>query len=144
MQKVGITNEDIEPNEHVDQEYNPDQDKPINTGGAPKKDFEQLGRRMKLKRLDPLKKAAIKAAKENRGLSVARALEYVSEMVAHCEGDSERARMYKTILKEENPLKHKRMSVEKAVATKVHANLSRSTWETIREAVKGSVSIPSR
>ena len=144
MEKVGISNDDIEPNERVDKEYNPDQDKPVNSGGAPKKNFDQLSRRMKLKRLDPIKKFAEKTVKNNPGLTVNKALDFVNEVVAHCSGDADRARMYKIIQNEDNPLKRRRMSTEKAVATKVHANLSRSTWNTVREAVAGSISIPSR
>ena len=132
MKKVGITNEDIEPNEHVDKEYNPDQDKPGNSGGAPTKDFEQLGRRMKLKRLDPLKKFAEKTVKKNRGLTVGKALAFVSEVVANSEGNADAARMYRAIQNEENPLKNKRMTVEKAVATKVQRSKYNQSFSTIK------------
>ena len=67
-----------------------------------------------------------------------------AEIDANTEGDLEASRMFKSIVKEENPLKFKRMDVEKAVALQVHAGLSRTPWNVVRDGFSDSTSVPCR
>ena len=115
--KHGLKNEDLEVDDTKDPEYIPEKVK--SSGGAPKKDFEDLSRNRKVKRLQPFMESALKTVKDNPGLTVKKAAAYLAEIDANSNGNADDARMFKAIRGGENPFKHKRMDVKKAVALQV-------------------------
>ena len=145
MKKVGIQPKDIEVevDDKNDPEFNVEAAKPKNTGGRPLKNFDDLTRKTQLKRLRPIYEQAKITAKKSK-ISVKKALAKVAEHDANIEGNADDSRMFKAIVAEENPLKFKRMEVEKAVALQVHAGLSRTPWNVVRDGFSDSTSVPCR
>ena len=143
MKNCGLEPKDVEVSESKDKEFNIDDAKPSSSGGRPAKPFDQLKRKSQLKILKPEYERTKKFAKK-RNLTVNKALAYLGELDANKEFDEERARMFKAIRDEENPLSHKRMDVEKAVAIQVRAGLSRTPWEIVRQGFSDSTSVPSK
>ena len=115
--KHGLKNEDLEPDDTIDPEYIPENVK--SSGGAPKKNFEDLSRNRKVKRLKSFTESALQTVKDNPGLTVKKAAAYLAEIDANANGNADDARMFKAIREGENPFKHKRMDVKKAVALQV-------------------------
>ena len=113
--KHGLKNEDLEVDDSKDPEYKPKK----SSGGAPKKNFEDLSRNRKVKRLKPFIESALQTVKDNPGLTVKKAAAYLAEIDANTNGNADDARMFKAIRGGENPFKHKRMDVKKAVALQV-------------------------
>ena len=118
IQNAGIQPEDIEPDEKMDEEYNP-KDGSANKGGRPKtKNFDDLGTKMQRKRLKRTLDAVRENAPENN-LTPIQEIAQAGRMFANEEGDHEKAKMFSMIANEENPLKHRKMDVADATALKV-------------------------
>ena len=122
MSNHGLESQDIEAaeNDEMDPEYNskPDEPKP-NKGGRPKvSNFADLGTKMQRKRLEGSRDHVKKDAKENNLTGIQTVAE-IGRQIANEEGDREKAKMFQMIANEQNPLAHRKMSVEQATAIKV-------------------------
>ena len=122
MSNDGVESQDIEANEidAMDPEYNPKPDEPKpNKGGRPKvAKFYDLGTKMQRKRLEGSRDFVKKDAKENNLTGIQTVAE-IGRQIANEEGDREKAKMFQMIANEQNPLAHRKMSVEQATAIKV-------------------------
>ena len=119
VKEVGLKPEDLEANAK-DEEYKPTEDAPknINKGGRPTKHYDDCGPKAKKQKLQPTLDQVVAKATEI-GKSVPQTLGKLGEMYANQEIDKPKAKMFKAIASEENPLSHKQMSVEQACALKV-------------------------
>ena len=119
VKEVGLKPEDLEANTK-DKEYKPTEDAPknINKGGRPTKHYDDCGPKAKKQKLQPVLDQIVAKASEI-SKSVPQTLGKLGEMYANQEIDKPKAKMFKAIASEENPLSHKQMSVEQACALKV-------------------------
>ena len=117
IQEVGLKPEDLEANAK-DEEYIPPEEETKNKGGRPTKHYDDCGPKAKKQKLQPvLDQIVAKAGEISK--SVPQTLGKLGEMYANQEIDKPKAKMFKAIASEENPLSHKQMSVEQACALKV-------------------------
>ena len=118
VKEVGLKPEDLEANAK-DKEYKPTEDAPkTNKGGRPTKHYDDCGPKAKKQKLQPVLDQIVAKASEI-SKSVPQTLGKLGEMYANQEIDKPKAKMFKAIASEENPLSHKQMSVEQACALKV-------------------------
>ena len=117
IKEVGLKSEDIEATAK-DTEYVPPEEEPKNKGGRPTKHYDECGPKAKKQKLQPILDQIVAKAGEI-SKSVPQTLGKLGEMYANQEIDKPKAKMFKAIASEENPLSHKQMSVEQACALKV-------------------------
>ena len=126
----------------VDPEYVPPVEGPV-TRGRKRKNFEDLKNNQKKVRLDPMYQHILQTCKEHE-VSFYTACAYACKRYAYSEGNCELGEMYSRLAKMENPLEHRTMSVEKAVALGIYTKSTRRVFEYWRLSVKNAIEIPGK
>ena len=108
--------EDLEPGKN-DEEFDITEHEP-NKGGRPKKEFKDLGSRMKRKRIQSLVDD-IEEKAEECGMNFYETVGRAAEMKANQDCDRPKAKIFKAIANNEDPYAHTKMPVEDAIALKV-------------------------